>query len=300
MFTLKTNSLGLREREIAPGAPKKGSRILLLGDSMSMAEGSEYDELYIKKLEGLLEEKGPSRAETINAAIRGYGNDQELILFRRVKEMYKPGVVILAFYTGNDLEDNWDGQLFRLENGKLTQQPASAETSKKFRYYAVQARAQNFPGYGFIMGKSHAANWARVTYSRILQKRIYKSDRPAGAAVPFSDQPAFRLTVAILAQWKQEVRDIKALPYILIIPKRDDVRKLRIKTGPEPQRLDLEIEAFCRRENIPCLNLTPRMIAMKDGFEELWLSCGHLSPRGHSWVADRLYDDLGPRKLLSK
>lgn len=297
MFTLKTNSLGLRERE--PG-PKAAPRLLLLGDSMSMAEGAEYEELYIKKLEKLLNSGGRRPAETVNAAIRGYGNDQQLILMRRVAPAYRPDAVLLAFFTGNDLDDNRDGALFRLTpDGSLEQRPAAPETSRKFRYYSVQARAQAVPGYNFVMRRFHFANWVRVSVARILQRRVYAPAPQAAAAkpLPLRDREDYRLTEAILRQWRSEVAGLGARPYLMIIPKREDALAMRAGTYAG-ERLDLAIEAFCRREGIPCLNLTPKMLAMKEGFEELWLSCGHFSPAGHEWTAARLFEDLPGRSLL--
>jgi len=50
-FHLETNSLGLRDSEHDFAKSNGVFRILLLGDSMSMAEGVELAETYIKQLE---------------------------------------------------------------------------------------------------------------------------------------------------------------------------------------------------------------------------------------------------------
>ena len=109
-FHLETNSLGLRDSEHdlqkAPGT----FRVLLLGDSMSMAEGVELTETYIKQFEKKANEQAlGKKVETINAAIRGYGNDQEVVLFERIGMQFQPDLVILAFFEGNDFDDNRQG-----------------------------------------------------------------------------------------------------------------------------------------------------------------------------------------------
>jgi len=119
-FHLKTNSLGLRDREI-PFAKTPGIyRVLLLGDSMSMAEGVELEETYIKQFEKKIGTKPSGRkVETINAAIRGFGNDQEIVLFERLGRRFLPDMVILAFYEGNDLTDNANGGIFTVKDGEF-------------------------------------------------------------------------------------------------------------------------------------------------------------------------------------
>ena len=59
--------------------------MLVLGDSMTSAEGVEAEQTYPKLLErALAERRGAGRYEVINAAVRGYGTDQELVLFERL------------------------------------------------------------------------------------------------------------------------------------------------------------------------------------------------------------------------
>jgi hypothetical protein len=288
-FHLKTNSLGLRDREIlfnkAPGV----YRILLLGDSTSMAEGVEIDDIYLKRLEKLLNRES-RHVETINAAIRGYGNDQELLLYRRLGKRFAPDLVILAFFTQNDFDDNWNGQLFKVERGKLIQQRPTPESSRKFKYYQSQARAQNWPGYSLAMAHSHLANWLRNRMALLITGRIYNDTAAAypAASHPLEEEPRCRLTLAILKAWNEEVQQDGARSLLLIIPFRYDVRQLRQEPPAEIERKDLAIERFCGNEHIACLNLTPAFIKYKGDFEALWLDGGHFTPEGHAWVAQEL------------
>jgi hypothetical protein len=64
---------------------------MLLGDSMSMAEGVELEETYIKRYEWLANKEGRCpRIETINAAIRGTGTNQETLFFERIGAKFNP------------------------------------------------------------------------------------------------------------------------------------------------------------------------------------------------------------------
>jgi len=296
MFHLKTNSVGIRERDIPFHKPDHVLRILLLGDSMSMGEGVEPEETYLKQLELLLEAAHIKHVETINAAIRGYGNDQELILFRRIGRRYQPDLVILAFFVYNDMEDNWEAGLFKLREGKLIQQSATVEMSKKYRNYVVNSKIQNLPGYTLIMSHSHLANWLRIAYGKLLRRSTPRKNK--AEKVPLKEQPAFHLTLAILEAWKHDVREIGAKPFLLIIPARSQIRSLRAMPDADTPRLDLALEKFCERGGISFSNLSQSLLKWQGDFESLWLADGHLSPEGHVWVARELFDALRSKGLL--
>ncbi len=298
-FHLTTNSLGLREREIPFQKPPGVFRILLLGDSVSMAEGVELEETYLKQLESLVRGQGWRTLETINAAVRGYGNDQELVLFRRLGKRFEPDLVILAFYTGNDLEDNWEGQLFRLEGGTLLQQPATPQSSRKYRFYTIQSAAQHVPGYSFMMAHSQLANFMRVAFAKILQDTV-TTDPKYPDDVIIADRPEFHLTAAIIRAWSREVQTMGARPFLLIIPPVETVDAVKNGRGVDRARLDLAVEQLGVVEKIPTMNLISPMARHHDEGERLWLSDGHLSPAGHAWVAKRLFEALRADHLLSE
>lgn len=298
MFHLKTNSVGIREREIPFQKPDHVLRILLLGDSISMGEGVESEETYLKQLERLLEAAHIKGVETINAAVRGYGNDQELILFRRLGKRYKPDLVILAFFVYNDMQDNWEAGLFKLRDGELIQQSATVEMSKKYRNYVVNSKIQSLPGYTLIISHSHLANWVRIAYGKFLRRITPREDKTE--KIPLKERPAFHLTLAILEAWRQDVREIGATPFLLIIPAREQIRSLRAMPDADIPRLDLALEKFCEREGISFSNLSQSFLKWQGDFESLWLVDGHLSPEGHVWVARELFNALRSKKLLPR
>jgi len=293
MYHLKTNSVGLREREIPFEKPDGTFRILLLGDSMSMGEGVASEKTYLRQLESLLEKEATERIETINAAVRGYGSDQELLLFRRLGKTYDPDLVILAFFLYNDMQDNWEAKLFQWEEGKLIQQPAAQGGSTKYHNYVRLAALQRLPGLHPLMSHSHLANWLRITYSNLLRRRADQAEKENKKEdTPLAQQPAFHLTRGILEAWGREVRASGAQPFFLILPDRNKIQMLRREDTVDIARLDLALETFCREQNIPFLNLTHFMLAWGGDFESLWLEDGHFSPEGHTWVSHQLSEAL--------
>lgn len=106
---VRINSQGLRDVERAGIEKPKGIfRILLLGDSYVEGLRAPLEQTFGKVLESRLNETAPSglRFEVIPAGVSGWGTDQELLWFRQHGAAYQPDLVLLAFFPGNDFENN--------------------------------------------------------------------------------------------------------------------------------------------------------------------------------------------------
>lgn len=99
------NAHGLRDREFEYDKPEGASRVFVLGDSM--AEGGQVPEkeTFPKKLEQLLRRSG-AQVDVINGGIAGFGTAHELLFYEHEAAKYRPDVVVLAFFMGNDVYDN--------------------------------------------------------------------------------------------------------------------------------------------------------------------------------------------------
>ncbi len=81
------NSLGFRDNEFLPKGTKR--RVVVLGDSFPMGLAVEPQHSFPKKLQSLRPD-----IEVLNLGIQGYGPDQELLTYRRIKSSVKPDHVI--------------------------------------------------------------------------------------------------------------------------------------------------------------------------------------------------------------
>ncbi len=106
---IQMNSDGFRDREHIKVKPENTFRIALLGDSFveAMQVPLEQD------LAAVIEQELSSctalagqKAEVIKFGVSGYGTDQELITLREKAWDYSPDLVVLDFFTGNDIVDN--------------------------------------------------------------------------------------------------------------------------------------------------------------------------------------------------
>jgi hypothetical protein len=302
-FHLETNSLGLRDSEHelikAPGT----TRVLLLGDSMSMAEGVELAETYIKQFEEKANHQGLStKIETINAAIRGYGNDQEVVLFERIGIKFQPDLVILAFFEGNDFDDNRRGGIFQLKGRELIKTFPSVETSPKMRYYDQQIRIQNFPGYRLLVGHSHLVNFLRMKYASYLTRKSLQQDIPnqnqpnQNQRENTIDEADWHLTTQILNRWREDCRKIKSIPLILFIPDIKNIRTYK-KGETANSKIDKRMNDFAGANNILFVNLADLFIR-DPNVESLYLPDGHMSPLGHEKTAAEIIRFLRENKIL--
>lgn len=99
---IQTNSLGLREREVAPKKRPGVRRVLVIGDSVVFGSGLEVEDRFSDVLGRALADK----VDVINAGIPGWGNDQELLFYERTLRSLAPDVVVLTLTTNNDIVNN--------------------------------------------------------------------------------------------------------------------------------------------------------------------------------------------------
>jgi hypothetical protein len=106
---IKINSDGLRDREHPKIKPEKVIRIAILGDSFTEALHVNLENTFWSILEKKLNANktfGNKKVEVINFGVSGFGTDQELMTLRHRVWDYSPDIVLLAFYSGNDIRNN--------------------------------------------------------------------------------------------------------------------------------------------------------------------------------------------------
>jgi hypothetical protein len=99
-ISVNINRHGLRGRDhdLTKQAGKK--RVVVLGDSMVWGHGVAMEKAFTELIEAEL-----PNVEVINAGVRGYSTDQELLWFEREGVKYDPDLVVLVLYS-NDPEGN--------------------------------------------------------------------------------------------------------------------------------------------------------------------------------------------------
>ena len=103
---LETNSRGWRDVEHTFEKPPGTFRIVVLGDSFMEAYSVALEDAFHRQLQALISESQSTQVEVINLGVGGYGTLQEYLAFAEEGVRYQPDLVLLAFYTTNDVRDN--------------------------------------------------------------------------------------------------------------------------------------------------------------------------------------------------
>jgi lysophospholipase L1-like esterase len=105
----RINPHGFRDRDRTADKPPGVYRIAVLGDSYTEGRQVGMDQTYTWLAEEALNRQrcaGGSRFEVLNFGVPGYGTAQERLLLRQRVWSFSPDLVVLQFYSGNDLFNN--------------------------------------------------------------------------------------------------------------------------------------------------------------------------------------------------
>ena len=106
---VEINSDGFRGPSRARPRPPGVLRIAILGDSCTEAVQVPYEATFAARLERELAAcpaVGARRVEVLDLGVSGYGTAQELLTLRQQALAFTPDIVLLAFYSGNDVRNN--------------------------------------------------------------------------------------------------------------------------------------------------------------------------------------------------
>ena len=119
-YVWANNSLGMRDRERLYHKDPDSFRILFLGDSMIQGYGVPLEQSMVYRLEASLNQPPREKiVEVLNAGVFGYGPLLEYRFLQELLPMVEPDVVLVGFFLGNDVGDDYfyTGQLVRGEDG---------------------------------------------------------------------------------------------------------------------------------------------------------------------------------------
>lgn len=325
------NRDGLRDRDHPRAKPAGTLRIAVLGDSYTEAIEVPVEQTFWSVLADDLNRAAAvrgRRVEVLNFGVRGYGTAQELLTLRCCVWDYSPDVVLLAFYSGNDVTDNsrsLDRSPTRYARPYL--EPTAAgwlldrSFRRRWRYRAAKLVAplvarsrllQLLIHAQYVVLRrptgSHAATKAAGIGSEFgLDSRIYGEPDDARWSA------AWHTTEALVATMAREVSDHGARFAVVCVTNPIQVYPDSAARARFAQQLgvsdllrpDRRIRALGEREGFPVLDLAPMLQAYADrqhaflhGFDNTSPGMGHWNTLGHrlagqalaSWMAEWIGD----------
>jgi lysophospholipase L1-like esterase len=99
------NSAGMRDVSHSVENTSGAFRALILGDSFMEGYSVELKDSFQKQIEFIAAKEGVE-LEAINMGVGGYGTLQEFLMYKNFGIKYKPNVVLLGFFLGNDVRNN--------------------------------------------------------------------------------------------------------------------------------------------------------------------------------------------------
>lgn len=315
---VEINSEGMRDRSYHREKPENTVRIAVLGDSFAEAMQVNAEEAFWaileEKLTNCLALKGRT-IEAINFGVSNYGTAQQLILLQQKVGQYSPDLVILAFFTGNDISDNHrkldnrNRPYFIYKNGELMLDMSFRNPDKTLPPYGL-SRVDELP------------NWL-VEHSRILQlvKKIELENRnrwlEAQRQIVYDRvfkepqdkawEEAWKVTEELLLLMQEEVKEKQAKFLVVTLSNEvqvNPVPNFQQEWAEEKGITDIfypdkRIKKLGDRHGFPVLNLAPtfQTYARENqvclhGFENALDCGGHWNEKGHRLAGELMAPEV--------
>jgi hypothetical protein len=281
---LEHNAEGFRDVEPEERSPEKPA-IVFLGDSFTWGYEVEFDQMFVS----LLRKRRPDY-ELFNLSHRGYGTDQELMIFRDWSSKRRLHRVVLMF-AENDVADNNSGwrnrkpkPRFELGEGglRLTGVPVPEVPE-----WDPEAESESSGS----VDESSLGEWLlRSHLYRDVELRIGEITEPgepgeAERGVADCAELDLRVTGALLAEIRDEAERRGGALLIFAIPSKGELYQ-----GEAHRPYQRCIEPLCRELRIEYHDLAP---ALEASWRRTYYRFGkHWTPRGHAVVAGAIEDVL--------
>jgi hypothetical protein len=288
------NSDGLRDREHAVKKPPHTLRIAVLGDSfteaMQVNREEDFCSIMEKKLQGCPNLRG-RKIEVINFGESGFGTTQELLTLEHRVWKYEPGIILLAFCTGNDMADNSPVlnqgtavPFYVFKDGKLVLDDSRVRQAEKVWSYYENHR--NWLGRFYIWRNDNLRTLQVMDHAWQIVRDWWPSkdsggmlgavrQSAVGGSGIFTDiyreppdeawKEAWKITEAVLLKMRDEVAQKPARFFVVVLTNDIQVHPdaaVRNKLAACPGVDDVfypdhRLEKFCQGHNIPVLLLGP-------------------------------------------
>jgi len=319
---VKINGKGLRGPEYPYQKEPGVYRILVLGDSFTAGLQVPQEQTFPSLLEARLRQQYPQAAiEVINAGVIGYGTDNELAYFTNEGYKYRPDLVVLALFTGNDITDNIWYSLYKLEEGELVRVEATRPRTTTPRWAAEGSLFRKVRSFLYQNSRLYSVSIELLTLSAIqripaladflISMGFVEITQPSvnyGNIYAFRYLPdeAWQKTEALILELNRQVEAHHSQLLVAILPDETDVDEQRRReiyqtyahltkeqaiNGPPPTE---QMAQILESHNILHVQLLPALKnQLHQAGEPLYYRYdGHWTPAGHRVAGQAIFEYL--------
>jgi len=325
---IRTNSLGLRDREYPTLKPAGAFRILMIGDSTTFGTGLQLEETVAKRAESLLQQGCPRPHEVINGGIPSYSPLLEYLLLKHVGLGLGPDLVVLNFDMTDVRDDFIRTALARLDSdglpvavpknhlaeAALLIPPLPKPRVLRFvepveavmHWSAIYQAIRTWRPVRVLLGPNRL-DWRRLEALGLVGNIQYDFV----AIARDGDYPGLREAWALTQRYIVGIRDLarsREIPFVLVVPphayqvgaSEDEVTRWIVGPGRLASERPFQIlEDLGRRQGFPVLNLLPLFRERHITEGPLFWSDGiHHNPRGARVFAEGIVNGLRKYDLL--
>jgi hypothetical protein len=312
LIPVKINSIGFRDKEHSYEKPPGVSRVIVLGDSFIAAIQVPIEQTIPSLLENKLNSVGQKKFEVFNFGIGGIGTSHEYLISKHYGLKYKPDLVILAFFAGNDI---WEDQVKFLQpqlschyffvfngSGELEQRSFTESELEPSTPFALVLKSFFPRSFSFFMEKIRNN---RELYSFLIDRGVVaERSLPSDVyGIEYSPEwkEAWNITEALILKIKEE-SEMNGAKFVLVsIAQREQVSSdywQKFLDTYHGMKLDFEkpdrmLEDFSKRNNVTYLHLLPHFQKyVNETGEWPYYQDGHWNDRGNELAADLIYQKL--------
>jgi lysophospholipase L1-like esterase len=313
-----TNARGLREGNPPYEKPPGGTRVLVLGDSFVEAAHVSAGEAMTTRLQDLLRGGlSPRPADVVNAGVAAYGTAQEYLYVDTEGYKYRPDVVVLVFFTGNDPLDNvrrrygaYDRPYFEANEGGGLQQVGFPTRDPADDAPVDEALTRHSTAYNFLKSgvwakladRSKETGEAGVDPDRDYE--VYEMDPRRKM------RQSWAVTELLLKELAERCDELGASLVVVAAPSYRQVVPENFERLLRREHLDVgdfgfdvpnrKLNELAARRGITYLDLLPALRAASAGdpFRFYYPKNAHWNPAGHRFVAEQLHAFLIRRGLV--
>ncbi len=307
-FTMevKINSNGFRDQEHVFQKTADNLRIMAIGDSMLFGHGVNGEETVINQLQEILASDVRKNIEVFNFGVPGYNPNQYYKTLYAQAARYKPDLILVFFYVGND----WTTGQDMMEANGVSADGFLVNTKNNFSFESL--RSFLFPVRFFLKTHSQAYMLLRDRGKGLLMKSklmyvpgltLYRKDPD------FYNR--YKYTLELIQKMHNFTKEKLQSPFVLcIIPEKVQVNKVLFQAAIDGYHLNPDdyewlqpqsvLGRYCLANNIPYIDLVSALRESENKKSTYLPVDPHWNAWGHRVAAQEISEYLQEHKIIQK